>query len=218
MACHCAGCQRMTASAFSLSEASIRPSAFRLTPGEPVLGGITTGRSRTSATIARAGSTPNLRVSRVSSTSVRRCSTMPRTERPFVEVLLARRCPGPSSARRAPTTRLPEDGGMAGTHRGISPDVGRKEERNESAGRGQTRDRLQREAAGQDGRLGRRSRQRQDEHEPVRRDRGRGSDPAQGKGRRDRDRRGVDRPGQGAGDAAHVAGDGRRPRDPRPDR
>ena len=65
---------------------------------------------------------------------------------------------------------------------------------------------------------GRRPRQRQDEHEPVRRDRRRGSDPAQGKGRRDRDRRGLDRPGQGAGDAAHRARDGRRPRDPGPDR
>ena len=40
----------------------------------------------------------------------------------------------------------------------------------------------------------------------------------QGKGRRDRDRRGLDRPGQGAGDAAHRAGHGRRPRDPGPDR
>ena len=64
----------------------------------------------------------------------------------------------------------------------------------------------------------RRSRQRQDEHEPVRRDRGRGGDPPEGEGRRDRDRRGLDRPGQGAGDAAHRARHGRRPRDPDPDR
>lgn len=39
MACHCTGCQRMTASAFSLS--SLYPAdAFRVTAGEPVLGGL----------------------------------------------------------------------------------------------------------------------------------------------------------------------------------
>lgn len=39
MACHCTGCQRMTASAYSLSE--LHPSAaFRVTAGEPVLGGL----------------------------------------------------------------------------------------------------------------------------------------------------------------------------------
>jgi hypothetical protein len=39
MACHCAGCQRMTASAYSLS--SLYPSAaFRVTEGEPVVGGL----------------------------------------------------------------------------------------------------------------------------------------------------------------------------------
>ncbi len=37
-ACHCTGCQRMTASAFSLT--SIYPSsAFEVTAGEPVIGG-----------------------------------------------------------------------------------------------------------------------------------------------------------------------------------
>lgn len=39
MACHCTGCQRMTASAFSLS--SLYPSdAFEVTAGEAVLGGL----------------------------------------------------------------------------------------------------------------------------------------------------------------------------------
>ncbi len=39
MACHCRGCQRMTASAFSLS--MLVPSAgFEITAGEPVIGGI----------------------------------------------------------------------------------------------------------------------------------------------------------------------------------
>ncbi len=38
------------------------------------------------------------------------------------------------------------------------------------------------------------------------------------KGVGDRDRRRVDRPGQGAGNAAHRARHGRRPRDPGPDR
>jgi hypothetical protein len=39
MACHCNGCQRMTASAFSLS--SLYPSAsFEVTEGEPVIGGL----------------------------------------------------------------------------------------------------------------------------------------------------------------------------------
>ncbi len=39
MACHCTGCQRMTASAFSLS--ALYPSnAFKVTLGEPVIGGL----------------------------------------------------------------------------------------------------------------------------------------------------------------------------------
>ncbi len=39
MACHCTGCQRMTASAFSLS--ALYPShAFKVTVGEPVIGGL----------------------------------------------------------------------------------------------------------------------------------------------------------------------------------
>lgn len=39
MACHCTGCQRMSASAFSLSEGY--PSGnFRIVSGEPVIGGI----------------------------------------------------------------------------------------------------------------------------------------------------------------------------------
>lgn len=39
MACHCTGCQRMTASAFSLS--ALYPSdAFSVTEGEPVIGGL----------------------------------------------------------------------------------------------------------------------------------------------------------------------------------
>jgi hypothetical protein len=39
MACHCTGCQKMTASAFSLS--SLYPSdAFEIVEGEPVLGGM----------------------------------------------------------------------------------------------------------------------------------------------------------------------------------
>jgi hypothetical protein len=39
MACHCAGCQRMTASAFSLS-AAIPGEGFTVTRGEPVIGGL----------------------------------------------------------------------------------------------------------------------------------------------------------------------------------
>ena len=39
MACHCSGCQHMTASAFSLSE-GYPADAFRVTGGEPVIGGI----------------------------------------------------------------------------------------------------------------------------------------------------------------------------------
>ena len=39
MACHCTGCQRMTASAFSLSE-GYPSAAFRLTQGETVIGGL----------------------------------------------------------------------------------------------------------------------------------------------------------------------------------
>jgi hypothetical protein len=39
MACHCTGCQRMSASAFSLS-AAIPGAAFSVTKGEPVIGGL----------------------------------------------------------------------------------------------------------------------------------------------------------------------------------
>ncbi|MBA3517770.1 MAG: GFA family protein [Rhizobiales bacterium] len=39
MACHCTGCQRMTASAFSLS-AAIPSEGFLVTRGEPVIGGL----------------------------------------------------------------------------------------------------------------------------------------------------------------------------------
>lgn len=39
MACHCTGCQRMSASAYSLS-AAFPAEAFRVTQGEPVLGGL----------------------------------------------------------------------------------------------------------------------------------------------------------------------------------
>ena len=39
MACHCTGCQRMTASAFSLSVAVPAP-GFEVVTGEPVLGGL----------------------------------------------------------------------------------------------------------------------------------------------------------------------------------
>lgn len=39
MACHCTGCQRMTASAFSLSVA-VPSEGFTITKGEPVIGGL----------------------------------------------------------------------------------------------------------------------------------------------------------------------------------
>ncbi len=39
MACHCSGCQRMSASAYSLS-AAIPTGGFEVTRGEPVLGGL----------------------------------------------------------------------------------------------------------------------------------------------------------------------------------
>ena len=39
MACHCTGCQRMSASAFSLS-AAIPSEGFEVTQGEPVIGGL----------------------------------------------------------------------------------------------------------------------------------------------------------------------------------
>lgn len=39
MACHCLGCQRMTASAFSLS-LFLPDSGFEVTEGEPVIGGL----------------------------------------------------------------------------------------------------------------------------------------------------------------------------------
>jgi hypothetical protein len=39
MACHCTGCQRMTASAYSLS-AAIPTDGFSITKGEPVIGGL----------------------------------------------------------------------------------------------------------------------------------------------------------------------------------
>ncbi|MBJ7412967.1 MAG: GFA family protein [Phenylobacterium sp.] len=39
MACHCIGCQRMTASAFSLS-VMVAAAGFEVTAGEPVIGGL----------------------------------------------------------------------------------------------------------------------------------------------------------------------------------
>lgn len=39
MACHCTGCQKMTASAYSLS-ALVPEAAFDVTKGEPVIGGL----------------------------------------------------------------------------------------------------------------------------------------------------------------------------------
>ena len=39
MACHCAGCQKMSASAYSL-RAAIPTEAFRVTAGAPVIGGL----------------------------------------------------------------------------------------------------------------------------------------------------------------------------------
>ena len=39
MACHCTGCQRMSASAFSLSVA-VPAAGFTLTAGEPIIGGL----------------------------------------------------------------------------------------------------------------------------------------------------------------------------------
>ena len=39
MACHCTGCQKMSASAFSLS-AAIPAAGFAVTQGEPVIGGL----------------------------------------------------------------------------------------------------------------------------------------------------------------------------------
>lgn len=39
MACHCTGCQRMSASAYSLS-AAIPSAGFSVTKGEPVIGGL----------------------------------------------------------------------------------------------------------------------------------------------------------------------------------
>jgi len=39
MACHCTGCQRMSAGAFSLS-AAIASAAFLVTQGQPVIGGL----------------------------------------------------------------------------------------------------------------------------------------------------------------------------------
>lgn len=39
MACHCRGCQRMTGGAFSLG-ALVAPESFRLTGGEPAIGGL----------------------------------------------------------------------------------------------------------------------------------------------------------------------------------
>lgn len=39
MACHCTGCQRMSSSAYSLSAAIPTP-GFRVTQGEPVIGGL----------------------------------------------------------------------------------------------------------------------------------------------------------------------------------
>jgi len=50
MACHCAGCQKMTASAFALT-ATIPAAGFEVIQGEPVVGGL--HARRPTITIAR---------------------------------------------------------------------------------------------------------------------------------------------------------------------
>ncbi len=73
--------------------------------------------------------------------------------------------------------------------------------------------RFQRQGPGQAGWYRRRYRQRQDVDEPLRRDRGRGGGPAEGKGCGDRDCRSFLRNRGVPGDAAYRAGAGRRPGD-----
>ena len=84
----------------------------------------------------------------------------------------------------------------------------------EGAGTRQAGRRLQRQGARQVRRQRRRHRQRQDEHEPLRRDRRRGSGAAAREGRRHRGHRRVVRRHAVPGNAAHRDGDRRRPRDP----
>ena len=88
----------------------------------------------------------------------------------------------------------------------------------ESAGARQAGCRFQREGPREGGWFGRRARQRQDGDEPVRRDRGRRGDPAEGSRQGRGDHRRLDRPAAGAGNAAHRARHGRRPRHPGQDR
>ena len=72
--------------------------------------------------------------------------------------------------------------------------------------------RLQRQDPHQGGRVGGRTRQRQDVDESVRRDRGRGSAAPEGGRQGERSRRRLDRPGAGRRNDSHGARHGRRPR------
>jgi hypothetical protein len=78
--------------------------------------------------------------------------------------------------------------------------------------------RLQREDPREGRTVGRRARQREDVDEPVRRDRRRGGAAPEGSRQGRGSRRRLDRPGQGAGNHAHRARHGRRPRHPGQDR
>ena len=87
-----------------------------------------------------------------------------------------------------------------------------------AARRRQAGHRLQRQDPGEGRQERRRDRQRQDVDEPVRRDRRRGGDAAQGGRHGERDRRRVDGPAGMPGNDPHRARHGRRPRHPCPDR
>ncbi|WP_345944302.1 GFA family protein [Aureimonas sp. SA4125] len=77
MACHCTGCQKMTASAFSLSSL-FAAEAFDVADGNPVLGALHGEHRHFFARPASAGCSPGRRGWRASSWSGRRFSMMPR--------------------------------------------------------------------------------------------------------------------------------------------
>ena len=154
--------------------------------------------------------------------------------RPVGRASPASRARNPSQAHpnpgRLPVTQLTKSGGTPSSvcsaqcspapeaAAGLARRVVKEQLRDEGPGRRQARRRLQRQDPGQDRWLRGRDRQRQDVDEPVRRDRQRGGDPAQGERPGRGGGRGLARRGEVPGDLAHRARDGRRPRDPRPDR
>src|ERR1700691_5885005 len=98
MACHCKGRQRMSSSAFSLGVA-IPSEGFAVIKGEPVIGGLHGANRHYFSPHCMSWVLPERRVSRISSTCVRRCSTTHHGVRRLSRHARTKGCHGPLPVR-----------------------------------------------------------------------------------------------------------------------